>query len=382
MFAVTSLAGAACSGSSTTSGTGAPSGPSTSDQTRMNQIQAIGTHNSYHIAPEAAFFTALSSAFEALGSVASDFGDVQSLAYTAAPLDEQLDGGVRALELDLYADPNGDLFSHPAGPTFLQVEGVTIPHGLDQPGFKVLHIPDIDFESRCPTFVGCLQQIRDWSDAHPAHVPIAIQLELKTDGLPPPLDVTKPLPYDAARLDELDAEIRSVFSQEHLVTPDLVRGTSPTLREAVKVTGWPELADVRGRVWFYLDNGGEIRDTYLKGHPSLKGRVAFTSTGRDQPDGAVLVINDPDDGVQAAIRDGYIVRTRADSDPAVVAKDAAAAATDRDAALATGAQIVSTDYPPVTPASNGYRVGVGPGAQVRCNPIERSATCQRPSLER
>jgi Phosphoinositide phospholipase C, Ca2+-dependent len=48
-----------------------------------------------------------------------------------------------------------------------------------QPGVKVLHIVDLDYETTCVRLVTCLQQVEDWSDANPGHVPIPILLELK-----------------------------------------------------------------------------------------------------------------------------------------------------------------------------------------------------------
>jgi len=41
-----------------------------------------------------------------------------------------------------------------------------------QPGFKVFHIPDIDYRSGCVTFCRCLKEIDTWSRAHPGHLPI------------------------------------------------------------------------------------------------------------------------------------------------------------------------------------------------------------------
>ncbi|MEZ5310536.1 MAG: Ca2+-dependent phosphoinositide-specific phospholipase C [Microthrixaceae bacterium] len=64
-----------------------------------------------------------------------------------------------------------------------------------------------------------------------------------------------------------------------------------------------------------MDNANK-RDLYLDGHPSLSGRVLFTSSGESQPDGAILKMNDPGDGsaIRHLVEDGYIVRTRADDD--------------------------------------------------------------------
>lgn len=63
--------------------------------------------------------------------------------YEHLKLNKQLDAGVRFLELDLYPDPEGGKYSSPAA---LKLAG--IPARLDdpayqEPGWKVLHIPDI-----------------------------------------------------------------------------------------------------------------------------------------------------------------------------------------------------------------------------------------------
>ena len=62
---------------------------------RINQLQSIGTHNSYHIAlPKAQL--------DKLGRINRSWQD--SLNYTHRSLTEQLEGlGIRHFELDLFA---------------------------------------------------------------------------------------------------------------------------------------------------------------------------------------------------------------------------------------------------------------------------------------
>ncbi len=50
---------------------------------------------------------------------------------------------------------------------------------LDEPGFKVLHIPHIDYGTRCHTFVEALETVRDWSLENHNHLPIMILVEVK-----------------------------------------------------------------------------------------------------------------------------------------------------------------------------------------------------------
>ena len=127
--------------------------------------------------------------------------------------------------------------------------------------------------------------------------------------------------FDGAQLDAVDTEITGVLG-DRLITPDDVRGSAADLRTAVQTTGWPTVADSRGKFLFFMDNANK-RDLYLQGHPSLQGRAMFTSSGEGQPDGAVLKVNDPGDGsrIRALVEAGYLVRTRADAD--VVSPDPA-----------------------------------------------------------
>src|SRR6187200_17719 len=65
------------------------------DCLRLNHLQVLGTHNSYHLAPEPPIL-----AF--LGDRAPAYD------YTHRPLTEQLSElGVRQFEIDVYADPVG-----------------------------------------------------------------------------------------------------------------------------------------------------------------------------------------------------------------------------------------------------------------------------------
>jgi hypothetical protein len=347
-----------------------PSVPAGDETVRLNQLQFIGSHNSYHVAPEAPILNLLTFLSNAVPDIASALGDPALLNYTHAPLATQLQRGTRSFELDIAADPLGGKFANPLIRGLLNSE-VAPPTGVDQPGMKVVHIQDIDFQSNCPTLIGCLSQMKVWSDAHPDHLPIIINLELKEDQLPAPFDVTQILPFDATQLDAVDTEIRSVLG-DRLITPDDVRGDAADLRTAVTTDGWPTVAESRGRFLFFIDNAGK-RELYLEGHPSLEGRVMFTSSGEGQPDGAVIKENEPGDGTRLTqlVQQGYLVRTRADEevthpDPAV-----------RDIALASGAQIVHTDFPQGEAATgSGYVVTFGTKVAARCNPVNTTpATC-------
>lgn len=320
---------------------------------RLNDLQVIGTHNSYHIAPPTGLYTLFAER-------------ARAWQYTHAPLRTQLsDQNIRALELDVHHDPQGGLFRHPL-----------FGHGasalLKQPGFKVFHVPSVDQGTRCVLLKDALTQIAAWSSEHANHVPILIQLELKESGYEGPggYRIDPPPPFDAAALDALDALIRESIGEARLITPDLVRGDAPTLEHAVTTRGWPELSKVVGRVMFILECGARARTHYLNGRPSGQGRACFIDAPVGSPAAAYLVVNDPIsqcERIKDLLRRGYMVRTRADADLREVrANDP----TRRDAALASGANVISTDAPvPCSDLGSAYVCGLPEGGCWRRSPL-------------
>jgi hypothetical protein len=339
----------------------------------LNEIQVLGSHNSYHIRP-------LEPLWSALLAFLPIFYQID---YTHLPLDQQFDTqGIRQIELDVWADPAGGLYANRNVMSVVNLPTASGVPALDQPGFKILHIADVDFQSTCFTFVECLTVIKTWSDAHPAHLPIAVLVEAKDDATPDVLGVgfVTPVPLGPAQFDALDAEIRSVLPPEQLITPDDVRLDYPTLEAAVLDRGWPTLGEARGKIMFLLDNGGHYRTDYLAGHPSLAGRVIFTSADPGNADAAFIKLNDSKhDPIAARVAAGYVVRTRADADT----EEARANDTStRDAAIASGAQWVSTDYPVPNPAfGTGYFVEIPDGHPARCNPLNAPYGCRSVALE-
>ena len=337
---------------------------------KLNQIQVIGTHNSYHagIAPNEAKVWQAKYAKAYLG-----------LEYTHPALTVQLDGGVRQLELDVYADSKGGRYSHPAGPSMVAAAGLPADppfdpdHIMDKPGFKVMHVQDVDYRSNCQPFIACLQEVRAWSKAHPDHVPVFILVETK-QGAPKGIKLTVPEPFTSSTFDALDAEIRSVFSPSEIITPDDVRGDYPTLEAAVLAGNWPTLSSARGKVVFLMDQR-PVGPVYLEGHPSLRGRVIFTNAAPGEPDAAFIERNDgPADEITSLVRKGYLIRTRTDSDTKEARTDDTSV---RDAMIASGAQILSTDYPANEPAkwAGHYSVALPDNAVARCSPANAPAHC-------
>lgn len=344
------------------------------DDVRLNEIQVVGSHNSYKVLPSQA-------EQDLIRGVIGSGADLMQ--YQHAPLPTQFESQqVRQIELDVWVDTAGGRFRQP----FLRTAaglGPYEPEIMDQPGTKTFHIQDVDYGSTCPSFVLCLQHVKAWSDANPTHVPIAILVELKDSPLVVGgFDFTDPEPWTTAGMDALDAEIRSVFADDRMITPDDVRGSRTTLREAVLTDGWPTLGESRGQVMFLMDNDGGYRDDYLDGHPSLAGRVLFSNADPGDDDAAFLKRNDPfDAAIPDLVEQGFVVRTRSDGDTVEArANDTG----PRDAALASGAQWVSTDYPAPGLAvgfDSPFYVQIPGGTVARCNPVSAPDSCVDDELD-
>jgi Phosphoinositide phospholipase C, Ca2+-dependent len=242
---------------------------------------------------------------------------------------------------------------------------------------QYIHIQDVDQRSNCQPLTLCLQQIREWSDRHPRHLPLFILLETKDDPLELKFPTVTPERFSSTTLDALDAEIRSVFPRGQYITPDDVRGHYPTVNLAIRKQGWPSLNAARGKVLFLLDQR-KVTAAYLKGHPALRGRVMFTNSTPCEPDAAFVERNDgPASEITSLVRAGYLVRARTDAE----LKEAKSDDTRRrDAMMSSGAQLLSTDFPRNEAADSGYVVQFTGGADARCNPVLSGNNCRDADL--
>ncbi|MBL8601481.1 MAG: hypothetical protein JNK72_06120 [Myxococcales bacterium] len=293
------------------------------DSLRVNHLQVEGTHNSYHLRPPRV---------------------IAEWDYAMEPLDVQLgQQGVRALELDLRWDATCERF-------------------------RVFHLPGLDARSTCDAFVECLAVVRDWSHAHPGHHVLFVQLEPKDS-------------WDAEtaerRLVAMEREIVSVFHRDQIVTPGEVQGAAPSLRAAVTTRGWPTLGETRGRVLFFIDRSDSLREVYTHGGRDLAGRLAFIDAEHDAPYAAVRVLNNPAHAALAAALDAnFLVRVFSWTAGAAPLTDQ-----ERDLAFASGAHIVSTDYPGAMARDGRPGIAVPDGAPSRCNPVTAPRGCAAAALE-
>ena len=315
---------------------------------KLNQIQIIGSHNSYKKLPDPRVMKFLMTMRKRLGKKLDPIG----IDYGHVTIDSQFTNyNMRGLEIDIYNDPKGGAFYKRRINMF--VHGISQKSGVEalrKPGFKVLHIKDVDYQTNYYTFVDALSDLKKWSDEHPNHLPLFINIETKTGG---PGDASKLLrflgfkrcvPYGSAACDAMDAEIKSVFGNDlkSILTPDRLKGKYADLNDMATHNGWPTLDESRGKIVFIML--GDAKELYAQNHPSLTGRAMCIYSNPGKPECAFIMKDDPkrdSTTIPALVKQGYIVRTRSDAETVESRNNDSTA---KIAAFKSGAQITSTDY--------------------------------------
>jgi hypothetical protein len=332
---------------------------------KLNQIQLIGTHNSYHIAPEPGVMKIIQSVMP---------NQAENISYTHRGLTEQLKLlGIRKFELDLFHDTKGGTYAYPLGPTLAGLKNWKSLHpefdteSMMVAGMKIIHFPNFDFRSNTPTFKTALSELNKWSSRNNLHLPIMILIETKktiTSSKENKLGA-----FDANDFRQLEKEILEVIQPEKIITPNKVQGDHKTLNQAIRKGDWPLLAESRGKFILALDNQGVERVNYLKLRPGLHGALLFVSSPPGNPESAFLKINDPIENhseIQKRINQGYLIRTRADSN---LKEGRRNDYRQMDLAFSSGAQYISTDFPEKMAGFSDYKVQWPNGKVGRLNPL-------------
>ena len=294
----------------------------------LQDIQALGTHNSYHIE--------------------TSEGLVPEWEYTHPAIEVQLASqGIRQLELDLYFNE-------------------------DTQEFDVLHVPFLDPGSNCDQFKDCVAEVAAFSKSSPGHHPILVLLEFKDEFK---------AEHASERLALVESQLLNQLGEKHLIQPIDVQRDHASLREALEAEGWPSLGELRGRSLWVLHNGSRLREHYVSERSSKEWTLFPDANGSlDLDYAAVHALNDPFsdfDAIQRLVLANHLVRTRADSD----LEEPRVGDTSRlRLALESGAHFVSTDVP--TPRSDlDYIARIPEGTPSRCNPLISAAHCQPEDIE-
>lgn len=199
---------------------------------------------------------------------------------------EQLDAGVRFLELDVFAH-NFDSVGYTIGHGYagacdialalgafntiaecrgflLDLNGCDVDDGTGcevdhgKPETDTLHNPSSD------VLVDWLRQISSWSNMHPTHSPITVGLDIKHT-------------FNTSALDAMvRSEFLSIFTPADLAAHREVQGGA----------GWPLVDHMRGKVLFVLTGDISTRVAYLDNLEDALGMYNYTGSGPSDFSGA------------------------------------------------------------------------------------------------
>lgn len=315
-----------------------PAAPDSVAGLRLNQIQVIGSHNSFKLGVQPELVELARKASRQINGVD----------YSHLSLTDQLNLGLRNIELDVHYDSKGGRYADPLGNRLLKLAGgepwpYDAKGDLAKPGFKLIHDADFDFRATHVEFADALAELRAWSERHRGHVPVMVTMNCKQGRSRVPGGAEAEA-FDGKAFRQLNATILAGLGSDRVLKPDDVRGARETLREAVVKDGWPMIDAVRGRFYFVLDEGGKTRETYLSEFPGLRGAAYFVDVEPTEPEASIFVMNDPvkqESEIRTRTAQGFIVRTRADADTAEARREDFSRF---EAAKRSGAQVITTDY--------------------------------------
>ena len=280
---------------------------------KFNEVSFMATHNSY----ERQGCSAYKKIFKKLedltfGIVAGSRPDFES-----EDLTDQFEAGIRSIELDVETkDDNGEI------------------------SFVVSHKPGIEIRSTCYDFKKALTEIKMWSDHNPNHLPITIIIEPKKDV--PFYSGLENFSVEYAQ--KLDEVIRETLG-DALLTPADMLGSYSSFKEMRENDGWLTLEDTLGKVMVLLHET-DVTEEYIALDSGIRTQAMFPMLRADDADrdcASFLIINDADDALEYSQELIYAkklaVRTRTDN-YYTDEKDC-----QRDTAISSGANIISTDHP-------------------------------------
>lgn len=316
-----------------------------SDTIKLNDIRVLASHNSYKKVPKPQVLAVLEKHKERLG----ESNDPKQIEYSHLDLIQQLETyNIRGFELDVNYDPKGGRYYKRRINGFAKgLKKKSNISALKEPGFKIIHITDVDYETNYLTFKSALLELNLWSELHSGHIPLFVNIEAKGAGIGDYSKLAKllgfktALQFDSTAFSLLDQEIYDFMDSSRIFKPSDLRAGYGSIKERLDAEGWPELNECLGKIFFimqgnhmglyteYLDRG-EDRPMFVYGEP---GNPSTAFVVRNQPVGNVNEIK--------TLTDTYIVRTRSDAGTL----EARAGDYSRWVeAYRSQAQIISTDF--------------------------------------
>lgn len=300
---------------------------------RYNELAFLNTHNSYQTRSVSSYIRAC----DALSVLIPDLMQPGTGTLDHETLTDQLNVGVRSFELDVEA---------------AKVFGQT--------KFYCMHSPVIDMTTSCYDFALALREIVLWSDNNPQHLPITIIVEPKVKFVP--MDGMRFFSPQYARA--LDGVLRDSLGDKLFTPADMLRDY-PDFSAMRAADDWCRVRDMLGKVLvlFHYDwsEQGRILNAYMAEDETFRTQAMFPlHVDSSLKNACFLAYNDPQTvlSMQPFLADNrFVVRTRADEHPQYSEER-------RAQAMASGAQILTTDYPPRL-CEQDYVVQFAPGKTVR-----------------
>lgn len=282
----------------------------------LSKIQVIGSHNSYKKAIDKQLYDHL----------LQQDPSVMTLYYEHPSIETQLDLGLRNLEIDIWKDTQGSKYANPQGQQIAS-KPFEWSKEMAEPGYKVFHMPDVDYETHQPIFVKQLKSLKQWSKENPNHETVFITLELKQE------DKDDSSKYSLSDIKHINDIIAKELTSEHLITPKELKRTAKNIQ-------WPSIDQSRGKFVWIIDNTDYRLDLFDS--IDIEDLAVFLNVPYEHAKSGCMILNNPyDTNIPLYVDKGVIIRTRAD--------DSTKQARNNDystfeQAKKSKAQIITTDY--------------------------------------
>lgn len=291
-----------------------------SQDTKINEIAVMGTHNSYQLLatfPKRVLMKSLQII---------TFGLVENKAvFEMDTFTLQLEQGVRNLEIDIETVDNGGEVS-----------------------FIVTHKPILDNVTSAYDFAKALDEIVLWSNNNPGHIPVYLLIEPKSDVA----SINNMQNFSLEYALEFDRLLKEKLGDK-LLTPEIAMGDHESLEAMRTADDWPTLNEAAGKI-VVLMHPCDVTQEYIDVDQSVKTQAMFPMLRFDSIDksyASFILENDPETAIEnnkiTIGEKNLMVRTRADDYPDF---------SDERYGFANkcGSQIITTDYPPRSVRKNDH----------------------------
>lgn len=285
---------------------------------KFNEIAFLATHNSY----QSESTETTKKLYRSLSDLTFGLVSEKTADFESETLTNQLESGIRSLEIDIEVfDREGDV------------------------SFTCMHSPNIEMTTTCYDFELAMKEIAMWSDNNPDHLPITIIIEPKGTFIP--LKDMKKFSIDYA--DEFDTALRETLGDKLFTPADMLRDYA-SFGEMRAADDWCKVKDMLGKVVILLHDCGATEE-YIALDPSFGTQAMFPMLREEDINrdcASFIIMNKPAKLLEiqdTILEENLMVRTRTDKFTEITEKRKADA-------LASCANIISTDYPPRTDSTD------------------------------